>query len=94
MPSKLRKLKINRVDLVSAGANQESHVLLFKHDGGAPIAASDVYRNIQMHAEELVAAGWHQTMADAISAVCRQRPELYAAYRKSVSASTPVRIKS
>ena len=32
MPRKLRKLKIDRVDLVNRGANQESHILLFKRD--------------------------------------------------------------
>lgn len=32
MATKLRKLKIDRVDLVDKGANQESHILLFKRD--------------------------------------------------------------
>jgi len=41
MATKLRKLKINRVDLVGKGANQEAHVLLFKHDDGEIIDAED-----------------------------------------------------
>lgn len=32
MPKKVRKLRVNRVDLVPKGANQEAHVLLFKRD--------------------------------------------------------------
>lgn len=32
MATKLRKLKIDRVDLVDRGANQEAHILLFKRD--------------------------------------------------------------
>jgi hypothetical protein len=32
MPKKLRKLKIDRVDMVNRGANPEAHILLFKRD--------------------------------------------------------------
>jgi hypothetical protein len=53
MPTKLRKLKINRVDLVSAGANEQAVVTFFKRNGEAP-TASDAHQAIEMYAEELV----------------------------------------
>jgi hypothetical protein len=41
MATKLRKLKIDRVDLVARGANQEAEVLLFKSENGGPASAMD-----------------------------------------------------
>ncbi len=38
MPSKLKDLKITRVDFVDAGANPEANILLFKNKEGAPAA--------------------------------------------------------
>ena len=39
MPTKLRQLRIKRLDLVDAGANQDAHVLLYKR--AAPIEGAD-----------------------------------------------------
>ncbi len=38
MPSKLKDLKITKVDFVDAGANPEANILLFKNKEGAPAA--------------------------------------------------------
>jgi hypothetical protein len=92
MPNKLYKLKIDRVDLVPRGANQEAHVTFAKRDESAP-TASDAYQEIQLRASELLGAGWCETMADAVSTVCKRHPQLYAAYTKAASVQTKVKIK-
>lgn len=40
MPTKLKDLKITKVDFVDAGANPGANILLFKHREGAPAAAA------------------------------------------------------
>jgi hypothetical protein len=65
VPTKLRKLRIDRIDLVPAGANQEAHIVMFKNERGAPIKkASD---ELYAVADDMVRSGLAANRAAAVT---------------------------
>lgn len=73
MPYKLKKLKIDRVDLVDRGANQEAHVVLFKRDAGIEKAKTlQEILDQQERREEAYEEKWKITDAfmESLSSCC------------------------
>ena len=83
MARKLKKLKINRVDLVDAGANQESHVVLYKRDSEESM---NPLQTIQKSADNLLATGSATSIADATWQAVEQNPDAYYSYSRVVKA--------
>lgn len=82
-PTKLKDLKIDRVDLVDKGANPDAHIVLYKSEGGNPIMNfEELLKSLSEEQQELIKSelgkAAEQTKEDVAKAATEQEELLKA----------------